>query len=306
MFSLCPDVLFIRTYTKSFPSIKLLLLPLLVNNAFGQSFDFTENLHTDSETYYWSNFSQQVNGSQYLPIYYNSNPFPNNDGSLPCVETVTPNPFVQTSDSQRLYGGHDLVGSELQINNIVSSNQIDYLIFQIMYHGYSLTNNTYPSSGVESNHIASVIYDSVYLTTDSLVSNIAPTSIEMTYNVNWSASGHGDSFLSPVQTINFIWELEKLSLYSANISWRQKHSSVLRTQISFSEINYNLAVLLSNNLCFLNFNSSSGITYSVNTCTNLMENEWNAVTNITATTTNVNFSHTIDHDVLFWTITEAQ
>ena len=128
----------------------------------------------------------------------------------------------------------------------------------------------------------------------------------MTYNVNWSASGHGDSFLSPVQTINFIWELEKLSLYSANISWRQKHSSVLRTQISFSEINYNLAVVLSNNLCFLNFNSSSGITYSVNTCTNLMENEWNAVTNITATTTNVNFSHTIDHDVLFWTITEAQ
>ena len=297
-----------RTYTKSFPSIKLLLLPLLVNNAFGQSFpfDFTEPLHNNSETYYWSNFSQQVNGNQYLPIYYNSTPASNDNENAPYLETAPPSPFIQTSDSERLYGGHDVTGSELQINNISSDNKIDYLIFQIMYHGYSLTNNSYPSSGVSSNNIASVIYDSVYLSSDSLATNIAPTAIEMTYNVDWSASGHGNTFLSPVQTINFIWELEKLSLYSADVSWRQKHSSVLRAQVSYAEIIYNLTVEISNNVCMLNFNTSSGITYNVNISTNLIENEWNSVTNITATSTNVNFSHTIDHDILFWKITESQ
>ncbi|HBO87468.1 MAG TPA: hypothetical protein DD620_01785 [Verrucomicrobia bacterium] len=306
MIDLCPSALVSKKIMKSFPSIKLLILPFLITNAFGQSFLFTDSLHEGSDTYIWTDFSRDIAGPHYLPQYFNTNAFPIDDGNLPYLESSNPSPFNQTSDSLRLYGGHDTLGTQLFIKNISSDDKIDHLSFQILYTGYSLTNNTMPSIGVQSNNVSSVIYDSVYLSSSSVGSNIAPTSINMTYNNPTTVyNPHNGSYSTTyAHVIDFIWDLKILSLYDVEVSWNQKHSSIIQAQISLAEINYNLHLDISNNVCSLSFNTSSGITYTVNACTNLLEGAWFTRAAIMANTTNTTYIDTLDHDIIFWTITE--
>ena len=306
MNDLCLSALVSKKIMNSFSSTKLLILPFLLSNAFGQSFLFTDSLHENSDTYIWTDFSRDIAGPNFLPQYFNTNAFPINDGKLPYVESSTPSPFNQTSDSLRLYGGHDTLGTQLFIKNISSDEKIDHLSFQILYTGYSLTNNTISSIGVQSNNVSSVIYDLVYLSSSSVGSNIAPTLINMTYNNPTTVyNPHNDSFSTNyAHVIEFIWDLKILSLYDVEVSWNQKHSSIIQAQVSIAHINYNLHADISNNVCNLIFNTSSGITYTVNACTNLLEGTWFTKATIVANSTITTYIDTLDHDIIFWKITE--